>query len=258
MNTHTLPGHTFNKLIERMEDLILAGTGIPLTPWTVVNADRIVPLLDRIREQLPEELIHAQDIIAMRDELLTDARLRADNMLSDARNQADALVNESDILLTIKHEATCIKADLKKQLEAMKAKAVAEVDAIKLQAYEEARLVKEGAEQYAESILNSLDGSLADVQAVVRNGQTHLHQSRRSASGATAVTNNKRHGQAPNTAGTQRVNKTMPPSLKDGFVESMPGVMLHDQETNHYQRVLRSGQKPAMMGSKASGSNPRR
>jgi F0F1-type ATP synthase membrane subunit b/b' len=254
MNTHTTPGHTFNKLIERMEDLILAGTGIPLTPWTVVNADRVVPLLDRIREQLPEELVHAQDIIAMRDELLTDARLRADNMLSDARNKADALVNESDILRTIQHEAACIKADLKSQLDAMKAKAVAEVDSLKLQAYEEARLVKEGAEHYAESILTSLDGSLADVQAVVRNGQSHLHQNRSTASSG----GHKRHGQAPQHTTVARQAKAMPPSLKDGFMESMPGVMLHDQETNHYQRVLRPGQKQPLMGGKPAGGGGQR
>ncbi len=161
-----------------MEDLILTGVGIPLTPWTMVNGDKLVPLLDRIRENLPEEIQHAQRIMEQRELILTDAQQKASQIMQDAKHQAELMLSESELLRAVHAEADRIRQQIVTELEAVRKKAYEEAEAMKAQAYEEARGVRDGADQYAEAILGSLDKSLSEFQGVVRNGQKYLKQAR--------------------------------------------------------------------------------
>ena len=49
---------------------------------------------------------------------------------------------------------------------------------IRLQATEEAMKIREGAELYAVQVLTSLEGNLAQLQQVVKNGQIYMEQLR--------------------------------------------------------------------------------
>jgi F0F1-type ATP synthase membrane subunit b/b' len=165
-----------------MEDLILAGMSIPLTPWTVVHGDKLVPLLDRIRENLPDEIRQAQRVVEHRDDMLAEAQRKAAQMIQDAKEQAEAMLCESELLRAVHVEADRIRQQVWTELEAMRKKAWEEAESVKAQAYEEARSVREGADQYADAILTSLDKSLVEFQAVVRNGQKHLKRAKAEAS----------------------------------------------------------------------------
>ncbi|MBX2860369.1 MAG: hypothetical protein KTR14_03990 [Vampirovibrio sp.] len=170
--------NTFAKMIERMEDLVLAGLGIPLTPWTVVNGDKLVPLLDRIRETLPEEIRRSQIILERRDEVITDAQRKAAQILNDAKTQAESMLSESELMKAVQQEAERLRKEVVMELDALRKKAFEDAEAMKAQAYEEARTVREGADRYGETILNTLDKNLNEFQTVVHNGQRHLKSSR--------------------------------------------------------------------------------
>jgi hypothetical protein len=190
--------NTFAKMIERMEDLILAGVSLPLTPWTVVHGDKLVPLLDRIRESLPDEVRQAQRIIEHRDELLTDAQRKAIQILDDSKQQAERMLSESELLKAVHAEADRIRSQVWTELETLRKKTQEEVELVKSQAYEEARTVRDGADHYAETILGSLDKSLGEFHAVVRNGQKHLKRSKADANQyveSTTARSKKRHQQ---------------------------------------------------------------
>jgi hypothetical protein len=64
------------------------------------------------------------------------------------------------------------------ELETLRKTTFDETEMMKARAYEESRKVREGADQYAEMILTSLDKSLIEFQTVVRNGQNHLKRTR--------------------------------------------------------------------------------
>ena len=170
--------NTFAKMIERMEDLVLSGVGIPLTPMTVVNGEKLVPLLDRIRESLPAEIQQAQRVLERRDEIVNDAQAKANQFLQEAKRQSEFMLSESELLRAVHEEAARIRQQITVELDAMRKKTLEEADAAKAQAAEEARLIREGADQYAEAILGSLDKSLAEFQVVVRNGQRYLKKAR--------------------------------------------------------------------------------
>lgn len=165
-------------MIERMEDFILTGMGIPLTPFTIVNGEKLVPLLDRIRENLPTEIQHAQRVLERRDEIVDEAQAKANQMLQDAKKQSEFMLSESELLRAVHEEASRIRQQITMELDAMRKKAFEEAEAARAQAYEEARTVREGADQYADAILGTLDKNLLEFQAVVRNGQRYLKKTR--------------------------------------------------------------------------------
>jgi hypothetical protein len=165
-----------------MEDLILSGMGVPLTPWTLVHGDKLVPLLDRIREQLPEELRAAQQVLAQREDMLTEAQQKAQQMVLDAQGQVDVLLSESELMRAVHAEADRVREMVTLELEALRKKTFEETEAMKALAIEESKAVREGAERYAESVLSSLDKSLGEFQQVIRNGQRYLKRTRTEAS----------------------------------------------------------------------------
>lgn len=165
-------------MIERMEDFILTGMGVPFTPFTVVNGEKLVPLLDRIRENMPAEIQHAQRVLERRDEIVNEAQAKANQILQDAKKQSEFMLSESELLRAVHEEANRIRQQITMELEAMRKKTFEEAEAAKAQAYEEAAAIRTGADQYAEAILGSLDKSLVEFQAVVRNGQRYLKKAR--------------------------------------------------------------------------------
>jgi hypothetical protein len=165
-------------MLERLEDLVLTGMGLPFTPLTVVNGDKLVPLLDRIRESLPEEISAAQRVLERRDEILEEAQIKANQLLQDARQQAEYLLSESELMRAVHEEAAQVRLRITSELEAMQKKAFEEADALRAQAIEEAASMRAGSDQYADAILSNLDKSLVEFQAVVRNGQRYLKTAR--------------------------------------------------------------------------------
>ena len=165
-------------MIERMEDFILTGMGIPFTPFTIVNGEKLVPLLDRIRENLPAEIQQAQRVLDRRDEIVNEAQAKANQLLQDAKKQSEFMLSESELLRAVHEEANRIRQQITMELEAMRKKTFEEAEAAKAQAYEEASAIRIGADQYAETILGSLDKSLQEFQTVVKNGQRYLKKAR--------------------------------------------------------------------------------
>ncbi len=131
----------FLKLIERLEDLVLAGLNLPLTPWTIVNNERLMPLLDRIREQLPQELREASQLISHRDQVIEEARRQSLRIVHDAQQQAEHMVSESQLMSAIQDEANRVKSQLLNEGETIRQEAMAEAEAILRQAREHASVM---------------------------------------------------------------------------------------------------------------------
>lgn len=165
-------------MIERMEDLVLTGMGLPFTPFTVVNGEKLVPLLDRIRENLPAEIQQAQRLLERRDDIVNEAQVKANQILQEAKKQSEFMLSESELLRAVHEEANRIRQQITLELEAMRKKTFEEAESARAQAYEEALAIRSGADQYAEAILGSLDKSLVEFQTVVRNGQRYLKKAR--------------------------------------------------------------------------------
>ena len=68
----------------------------------------------------------------------------------------------------------------------MKNKATEEADALRKAAYQEAMQTREGAQAYAEKVLNDLERDIEQIHRIVRNGQDYLAQKKEKAKEAPA------------------------------------------------------------------------
>ncbi len=141
-----------------------------------MNADDIQDVLSKIRAILPEEIKTAEMILKRRDDIYIEAQNRADRIISEAQNTAASLLSESELIRAVREKAGKIQEQVKENCEEMKNKAAEEADMIRRNAYQEALKTKEGAQAYAEQVLNDLSRDIEQIQRIVKNGQYYLAQ----------------------------------------------------------------------------------
>ena len=141
----------FNVLNE-LEELIEGSTKIPFTRKIMVDEDKVLDYLDRIRAVLPEEVRQAKWVVQERDKVLLDTKKEASKLIENAQKQVLQQADESEV---VQHS-----------------RAMAEeiVEQSKMVAME----MREGARSYAEDILRNLEDNLNKVLNEIQQGRVEL------------------------------------------------------------------------------------
>lgn len=177
------------KLLDKLEMMILKGVPIPFSPFVLVNHEKLIDILDKIRASIPGEIQEAHGILRKSEEIQAESQKRAEMLLARAKSEAERILSESELLKAVQSEADKIRKEVVAEAEAIRARAAEEADEIKRNMVNEAIKIREGADTYAESVLSNLNNSLTDMHAIVRNGQQHMAQVKESS--IAAMTNMK-------------------------------------------------------------------
>ncbi|NJK78604.1 MAG: hypothetical protein HC893_00575 [Chloroflexaceae bacterium] len=125
-----------DELIDELEDALADGRRLPFGSL-IVNEDRILNIIDRMRVEVPEEIKQARRIVQEQERLLAEAQARVQQVL-DEHGLLDAVEAERErILQQAQHEAADVRA---------------------------------GADAYAREVLEKLDEELLKLLTSVRNG----------------------------------------------------------------------------------------
>ncbi|MEW6274331.1 MAG: ATPase [Bacillota bacterium] len=141
----------FNVLNE-LEELVENSPKIPLTRRILIDEDKLLDYLDRMRASLPEEVRQAKWLLQEREKVLADSKKEAMRILEEAQKQLDRRAEESEI--------------------ARQAKAIADEVIQKAEAV--AREIKQGARNYADDVLSGLEEELNRLLTQIRNGRAEL------------------------------------------------------------------------------------
>lgn len=141
----------FNALNE-LEEIVENSIKVPMTRRVLVDEDRLLDMLDRIRTTLPEEIRQAKWIIQEREKVLAETKKEAGRIMEDVQRQMEKRVDESEIarLAKIKAEETIERAE------------------------SIAREIKQGAREYADEILNELEKRIESLVSLIRDGRAEL------------------------------------------------------------------------------------
>lgn len=162
---------------------LILDKGIHLLPgFVMVKSAEMEAILDRIDASTPEDIKEAESILRRREEIQIEAQQRAERIIMDAKNEAEKILSESELLSQVQREAEKIKTQVLSECQELREKTIEEAKQIKVQAEDEALRTKEGAQNYAEQILNNIDGDLAQLQTIVKNGQLYLEKLKTSGS----------------------------------------------------------------------------
>jgi hypothetical protein len=138
--------------LNELEELIENSGKIPFTKKVMVEEDRLLDLLDRIRTTMPEEVRQAKWIIQEREKVLNDSQKEAMRIMDDAQKQIERKADDSEIVRQAKQNAEDI---------------LAKDEGIAVE-------IREGAKGYADDILVNLQESLGKILSQIEQGRSEL------------------------------------------------------------------------------------
>jgi len=128
-------------LIDELEDALAEGRRVPFSGRLMVDEERILDIIDRMRVAVPEELKQARRVIGEQERLLAEAHA-----------QVQQAMEEQGLMAAVEAERTRLIAEAERDAQAVRA----------------------GADDYARQVLEELDQRLARLTASVQNGLKEL------------------------------------------------------------------------------------
>ncbi|MFZ5596223.1 MAG: ATPase [Bacillota bacterium] len=141
----------FNALNE-LEEVIETSIKIPMTRRVLVDEDRLLDMLDRIRTALPEEIRQAKWIIQEREKVLSETKKEAGKIMEDVQKQMERRVEDSEITRQAKEKA----------------------EEIIEKAHGVAAEIKQSARDYADDILVEMEKRIDKIMSEIRDGRAQL------------------------------------------------------------------------------------
>lgn len=97
--------------LDQLEEIVLEGTRLPFSGGRLINEQDAVEVLDAMREVLPSQVKHADQLLQQCDELIRASRSQAENIVSQAQQQHKQLVSTT----SVRQEAERQVAELREQ-----------------------------------------------------------------------------------------------------------------------------------------------
>jgi hypothetical protein len=139
-------------LLDQLEEVLGAGSRLPLTSRTLVDEQEILDIVDQIRVSIPDELTAARRLTQDRDQIMADAQAEMERILRDAEAQAANRVADHSLVRSAELRA----ADIEDQ------------------ALHQAAEVRRAADAYAHGVLQKLREQIAQVAQTVDRGLSEL------------------------------------------------------------------------------------
>jgi cell division septum initiation protein DivIVA len=139
-------------LLDQLEEVLGAGSRLPLTSRTLVDEQEILDILDQIRVSIPDELKAARRLTQERDQVIADAHAESERILRDAEVLAAERVADHSLSRSAEMRA----ADIEDR------------------ALRRAADVRREADAYAYRVLQKLREQITQVAQTVDRGITEL------------------------------------------------------------------------------------
>ena len=144
-------------LIDKLDDLVHNAKAVPLTDQVRIDREEIYEILDQMRATIPEEIKQARWIVKERQEMLAEAKRECDRILGEAREQAVREASQTEIVKLAERQAQEIIDEARRS----------------------ARETRLEMEDWADSILSTLEVNLDKFLGAVKRGRERLQSARR-------------------------------------------------------------------------------
>jgi len=133
------------ELLDLLEEEIENGSSLPLTGKKILDPDKLLDIVDDIREVLPSEFRQAEILKQERERILEDAQKEAATLVSETQARLSKMVTE--------HEVT--------------QQAYQQSQEILNSSETNAQEIRDGAVAYADDILSELENYMHQYQTVI-------------------------------------------------------------------------------------------
>ncbi len=154
-----------SSILDEIENLVVDAKRMPLTNSIFISESDLVRLLDNLRQELPNELANAQQIMDSRDAILNEARVEAEQILSRARETAERMTDESTIVQESQEKAQLIMEQTKAQTKEMFESS-----------YQQARQLRVNANNYANQVFDHMILNVGNALEVLKQARDELQK----------------------------------------------------------------------------------
>ena len=141
-------------ILSELEELIEESPKIPLSKRIMVDENKVLDYIDRLRTTLPDEVRQAKLLIKEREKVLYESRREAQKLMEDVQHQVEQQVDESELVAQSKQRAR----EIIQQAEQM------------------ASEIRLGAKDYADDTMHQLEGQLDKIIAQIQLGREELQK----------------------------------------------------------------------------------
>lgn len=171
--------------LNRLEEIIISGLQIPLTRRILIDGDKVLEQLDFIRDSLPTVFQEAAAILDQKEEILLEAEEYGQQVVEAAQAKRAQILAESDIIRQAEREAEQLRRQVQQECEAMTQETLAEIDRkrracqqeleeMRQTAIAQAQEIEDGADEYADSVLENIEQDLKEMLRIITNGRQEL------------------------------------------------------------------------------------
>lgn len=171
--------------LNRLEDMILAGLQIPLTGRTLIDEDKILEQLDFVRVSLPPVFQEAAELLQNKEEMMLEAEEYGQQVVEAAQAKRAQILADSDIIRQAEREAEQLRRKVQQEcdtiiqdtlaeIERKKRACMQELEEMRQNAIDQAQQIEDGADQYADSVLENIEHDLQEMLRIITNGRLQL------------------------------------------------------------------------------------
>lgn len=142
------------RVLDKLEAYVREGTWLP-AGYRILSEERLTEYIEKVRATLPEEVGRAKIITKDHERVLRAAQEKAQALVEEATTKHEEILDQHEMVQRARRTAEAIMRD----------------------AQERAQRVKEGADQYAASVLGEMEGRLSGALGAVRKGREALTES---------------------------------------------------------------------------------
>lgn len=115
--------------LDELIDLVENARAMPMSASCILNRSEMLGILGELKRVVPEEIQHAQLLLADREAVIDEGRHEAERIISEAREHQGSMVSGSAVAQGARSEADRLLADARSQAEALRREAEDYVDA---------------------------------------------------------------------------------------------------------------------------------
>ena len=152
--------------LNKIENLVASASHLPLTKKALIDEEDLLHLIEEFRNELPQELGHAEEIIQNSTEIIRNAEKEAQKIVDQAKKDAMKLVDENDVVTKALNKARIIETQANQK-----------ANEIVMAANNQARQFQDSVNQYANQVFDQLIVSVTGVFNTTQNLESGLKQS---------------------------------------------------------------------------------
>jgi vacuolar-type H+-ATPase subunit H len=163
-------------LIDRLEEMVAEARRLPVGGGAVMQRQRLIDLIDRMRVAVPREVYDAREMLEKKDDLLREAQEEAQVLIAEARAKLEERINETSIVKASEERAKEVLTKAQQRAEELLRSAEEQARGRLDDAQSSSRAQMREADVYALQTLKRLEQELDGFLTTVRKGIITLEQ----------------------------------------------------------------------------------